>query len=117
LNQWTKTRDAWLEPGLWESLREEDATIPDGADVYVGVDVGLIHDSTAVVLAHKRADGRIVVKARVWTAREGDPGELVPGGRVQLEGVEQHIAGAREALPGAGRSRMTRAFLNARRRR
>jgi phage terminase large subunit-like protein len=92
LNQWTKTRDAWLEPGLWDSLREEDATIPDGAEVYLGVDVGLIHDSTAVVVAHKRADGRIVVKAHVWTAREDDPGEFVPGGRVQLEAVEQHIA-------------------------
>lgn len=91
LNQWTKTRDSWLPAGLWDSLRS-DEEIPDGADVIVAVDVGLVHDSTAVAVAHRLEDGRIVVRAKVWAARDDAVAHVIlPGGRVDLEVIETHI--------------------------
>ena len=91
LNMWTKTRDAWLPAGLWESLRS-DAEIPPGSEVVVAVDVGLVHDSTAVAVAHKLLDGTIVVQARVWAARDDAVAHaILPGGRVDLEIIEDHI--------------------------
>lgn len=91
LNMWTKTRDSWLPAGLWDSLRS-DEEIPDGAEVIVAVDVGLVHDSTAVAVAHRLEDGRIVVRARVWAARDDAVAHtILPGGRVDLEVIETHI--------------------------
>ena len=91
LNQWTKTRDSWLPAGLWDSLRG-DEEIPDGAEVIVAVDVGLVHDSTAVAVAHRLDDGRIVVRAKVWAARDDAVAHVIlPGGRVDLEVIETHI--------------------------
>jgi phage terminase large subunit-like protein len=91
LNQWTRSRDAWLPGNLWAELRS-DQQIPEGAAVYLGVDVALYHDSTAVCIAHTLADGRVALRAHVWSA---DPKALahvhVPGGKMQLELVENHI--------------------------
>lgn len=96
LNRWTKTRDAWLPAGLWESL-ESAEEIPDGAPVVVAVDVGLVHDSTAVAVAHRLDDGRVVVRAKVWAARDDAVAHVVlPGGRVDLEVIEDHIRGLAE---------------------
>jgi len=91
LNQWTKTRDAWLPAGLWDSLGCDDE-IPEGAEVVVAVDVGLVHDSTAVAVAHKRDDDTILVEAKVWAARDDAVAHVImPGGRVDLEVIEAHI--------------------------
>jgi phage terminase large subunit-like protein len=91
LNQWTRTREAWLPDGCWARLRSE-AEIPERADVYVGVDVGLVHDSTAVCFAHLLEDGRIALRVHVWSAKEEAPAHVfVPGGRVHLEAVEAFI--------------------------
>ena len=91
MNRWTKTRDAWLPAGLWESLRSEE-DIPEGAEVVIAVDVGLVHDSTAVAVAHKLDDGRIVLRVKVWAARDDAVAHVImPGGRVDLEVIEEHI--------------------------
>ena len=93
LNRWTKTRDAWLPAGLWESLGSE-ADIPDGAEVVVAADVALVNDSTAIAVAHKLEDGRVVVRAKVWAARDDAVAHVIlPGGRVDLEVIEDHIRG------------------------
>lgn len=91
LNQWTKARDSWFPSGQWESLRSDEA-IPDGADVFIGVDVGLVHDTTAVAVAYKPEDGPVVLRARVWAARDDAVAhQVLPGGRVDLSIVEEHI--------------------------
>lgn len=91
LNKWTKTRDAWLPGGLWESLASE-AEIPEGAEVVVAADVALVNDSTAIAVAHKLEDGRIAVRAKVWAARDDAVAHVIlPGGRVDLEVIEDHI--------------------------
>ena len=91
LNQWTSSKDAWLPEGCWARLHC-DAEIPPGADVYVGVDVGIVHDSTAVCWAHLLEDGRILLRCRVFSADEQARAHVfVPGGRVHLEQIEDFI--------------------------
>ncbi len=69
LNQWTRSSDSWLPAGAWESCRS-DLDIPDGAPVYVGVDVALYHDNTAVVVVHRTEDDRLVVRSKTWAPTE-----------------------------------------------
>jgi phage terminase large subunit-like protein len=91
LNQWTRSRDAWLPGDLWSQLRS-DQQIPDGAPIHVGVDIGLYHDSTAVCIAHRLEDGRIVLRAHVWATDPDAPAHThVPGGTMQLELVEDYL--------------------------
>jgi phage terminase large subunit-like protein len=91
LNQWTRSRNAWLPGNLWSQLRS-DQQIPDGAAIYAGVDIGLRHDSTAVCIAHRLEDGRIALRAHVWATDPNAPAHThVPGGTMQLELVEDHL--------------------------
>jgi phage terminase large subunit-like protein len=79
----TKSVESWLDHLLWADSLEAGAVIPDGAAVTIGVDVGLVHDSTAVVVCWKRDDGRMLLECRVWNPLET--------GKVRLEDVEQHL--------------------------
>jgi phage terminase large subunit-like protein len=91
LNQWTRSRDAWLPGNTWAELRSEHE-IPARADIYVGVDVGISHDATAVCWAHLLEDGRIALRTHVWCAApDAAAHEHVPDGKVRLEKVEQFI--------------------------
>lgn len=64
LNQWTRADGAWLPRGAWTKCQKsglhvpnsiaeppDERLIPRGSDVFVGVDVGLKKDSSAVVTA------------------------------------------------------------------
>ena len=91
LNRWTQARSSWLPSGLWNSLESNDR-IADGSSVYVGVDVGLVHDSTAISIAAPQEDGTILVQCRVWAARRDAVAHVhLPGGRVDLDIIEEHI--------------------------
>jgi phage terminase large subunit-like protein len=91
LNQWTKTREAWLPAGCWNGLRS-DARIPEGAPIYVGVDAAIHHDTTAVCWAHRLEDGRILLRAHVWAAAtDAVAHQHVPGGAISLAAVEEFI--------------------------
>jgi phage terminase large subunit-like protein len=86
---WAESLDSWLKPEWWEACREEHVAIPDGSEVVVGVDVGLSHDATGVVVAHRREDGVIVLESKTWTPGGGIGDVMVD--RVNLADVEQHI--------------------------
>lgn len=91
-NQWTSARNAWLPAGLWEATGREGYAIPDGSEVVVAVDVGLVHDSTAVAVASRLPDGRVALDCRVWAARDDAVAHVIlPGGRVDLAVIEAHI--------------------------
>lgn len=42
--------NAWLHGGLWQSLAEPGLVLPKGADVWLGVDAAVKHDSSALVI-------------------------------------------------------------------
>jgi phage terminase large subunit-like protein len=91
LNAWTATRNAWLKPGLWEEMEDPELVLEPGTPVYVGIDVGLVHDSTAVTCAWV-VDGRVAVKTHVWSAVTDVPAhEYASGGRIDLSQVEDYV--------------------------
>lgn len=69
LAQWPdRILDGWLgEDGseVWDALADPWSFV-SRARTWVGVDVSLRHDSTAVVAVQERADGRWHAKARIW---------------------------------------------------
>jgi phage terminase large subunit-like protein len=48
-NVWTQGEEAWLPIGVWDGFTIE-GSIPDDAKVWLGVDLGLKHDSAAIVV-------------------------------------------------------------------
>jgi phage terminase large subunit-like protein len=85
-NQWHISADAWLDPGAWPALAEPGVTIPDLAPVWLGVDIGLKYDSSAVVVIGppRDSDGRLPVQGREFRP----PGD---GTALDLFEVENHI--------------------------
>lgn len=76
LCQWADMpADSWLTelPGCWEGCGEHAAENipPDGAEVVVGVDMALHHDSVGVVVAGQLSDGRVGWWPRVWEPVDG----------------------------------------------
>lgn len=83
LNQWTAAQSAWLPPGAWKGCEEAGCTIPDNGAVHLVVDVGLKKDSSAIDILHRRADGKVVVKAEVFKPPNG--------GTLELATIEERI--------------------------
>lgn len=79
---WTEGEEPWILPKAWDDLADADAVIPDGARVWLGVDVGVRHDSTAIVIAAHHGDG-LIVQAKIL---EPSAGKSLP-----LEQVENTI--------------------------
>lgn len=57
LNQWTRSATAWLPFGAWERCKEPALALDPGLPLFVGIDVALRHDSTAVVCAQRQTVG------------------------------------------------------------
>jgi phage terminase large subunit-like protein len=91
LNQWTAAEDVWITPTRWAACRS-DEKIPNGAEVFVGVDAAYTGDATAVAWAHKPAEGPIPVRAHVWSALEATPAHVhVAGGHISFDAVEDFV--------------------------
>jgi phage terminase large subunit-like protein len=86
---WAESFDAWIKPEWWDDCRQDGAVIPDGSRVVVGVDVGLVHDSTAVVVAWINDAGKVLLESKTWTPGGGIGDVMVD--RVNLDDVENHI--------------------------
>jgi phage terminase large subunit-like protein len=85
LNQEWEGVESWLgEDGRkqWDALQDPYEFI-SGAPTWVGVDVGLKRDSTAVVTVQRRPDGHLHAKCRVWFPRTDEA--------VDVTDVMQHI--------------------------
>lgn len=84
-NRPTRDIDVWLGPDsekTWAELTDPWDFITKG-ETWVGVDVGIKRDSTAVVAVQIRADGRIHAKANIWLPTSDEP--------VDVTDVMQHI--------------------------
>jgi len=49
LNQWVNVADAWLPPGAWENLQEDNVRLEPGDEYVLGFDGSWKNDCTAVV--------------------------------------------------------------------
>lgn len=75
LGQWVEGVDAWLGPNgaaIWEGLTSPYELLPDVA-TYVGIDVGIDNDSTAVVTMQRRPDERWHAHCRIWMPERDRP--------------------------------------------
>lgn len=76
LNRWTDAEHLWLKPQHWHDCAVPGTRIKVGERVWIGVDIGIRHDSTAVVEVAKRtgSDGkpRYVARAYIFRAAEQD---------------------------------------------
>lgn len=85
LGQWHEGVECWLgDDGrkVWDECCDPQPLL-EGAPTWLGIDVALKHDSTAVVMAQQRPDGRLHVKAKVWEPR--------PDGRLDVADVMGYI--------------------------
>lgn len=64
--------DSWLAdtPSLWPDTHDVNASPPDGADVFVGVDMALHSDHVGVVVAGRHPDGRCGWWHQSWAPDE-----------------------------------------------
>jgi phage terminase large subunit-like protein len=70
LNQWTESESGLVDAATWDALGTVDE-IPDGAEVYAGVDIGERRDHSAITLTHRMPDGRIACAAQTFEPRDG----------------------------------------------
>lgn len=61
---WTEGDEPWIDPPAWDALADEALELEPGEEVWLGVDIGVRGDSTAVVAVAKRA-GYLAVKAHI----------------------------------------------------
>jgi phage terminase large subunit-like protein len=86
-NLWAQGDRCWLPVDAWAGCAEAGACIPLGSPVWIGVDVAVRQDPSAVVMLWRRDDVRVVVKAKIWHPPE-------EGFRLSV--IEDYIAGLAE---------------------
>ncbi|MGP4088541.1 terminase large subunit domain-containing protein [Streptomyces sp. KR55] len=82
LGQWTRADESWLPPGAWERCAGDVELDPD-LPSHAAVDMAHKHDSVAVVVAQLGEDGKVRVKAKVWTPSKGQT--------IDVAAVENHL--------------------------
>lgn len=83
---WTEGDEPWIDPAAWDACGQTGGAhdIPDGARVYLGVDLGVRHDSTAISVVWPRDDGLYNVGAEIISPAAN-------GGKVELDDVEDRL--------------------------
>ncbi len=93
LNQWVKGEDAAIQPAAWDACRCPAIEIPEGADIWVGVDIGEKRDTSAIDwVAPYPFEGEqiLVARAQVFTAQK------ISGMETSLPQVEAHLRWLRD---------------------
>jgi phage terminase large subunit-like protein len=68
-NVWVGETDGWLPPKAWPGCKVAGLYIPDGAPVWLGVDIGYLKDCAALVAVNPYEDGdleRLAAYSKVW---------------------------------------------------
>ncbi|AQT79194.1 hypothetical protein B1R94_07815 [Mycolicibacterium litorale] len=74
LGQWVDGTDGWLGADgrkAWDTLAFR-YNLRDGAPTWVGLDVGLKRDSTALVIGQRRPSGQLHATSRVWMPNDDE---------------------------------------------
>lgn len=84
-NIWTQGEEAWLPIGVWDQYAVPGGRIPDNAPVWVGVDLGLKHDSAAIVAIAEGSPGGTYFAEAVILTPPGD------GRSLDISAVEEAV--------------------------
>lgn len=66
LNQWTEQETRWLDMHRWLACAPADAAEAVGRPTFAGLDLGLKSDMSALVGVTLLADGRALVRTKIW---------------------------------------------------
>lgn len=93
LNRWTAAEAQFIQPAEWHACLSGDARIPDGADIWVGVDLGLKYDTAAVAWVDEdlRCDSYVWGLQREGARKTPPAHEIVDGESLQIKDVEDFI--------------------------
>lgn len=92
LNYWTSARGAWLKPGAWRALEDNQIEIPAGADVYVAVDAAHSYDTTAVSWSWFSSElQKVVSRCRIFSVRADAPAHVYVDDFYDAAG-DKHVA-------------------------
>lgn len=83
LNQWTASGEAWVPTEAYDALARPEVAPPEFGDVWLGVDIGLRDDHSALVAIHPREGQPAVIRCQTWVPPEN--------GELDLALVEQAI--------------------------
>lgn len=93
-NKRASRKERWISDEAWGNACDPAAaSAADDTEMFVGVDVGLTSDSTAVAWAWRLDDERIAVDCRIFSSLPGVPHHSLHPGRVDLDAIEAFIAG------------------------
>ena len=75
LGQWVEGYESWLGQdgrAVWDGLADEYKLV-EGAPTWIGIDVGLKRDSSAICAVQYRPDGRLHASMRLWVPTVDEP--------------------------------------------
>lgn len=75
LGQWVDGVESWLGAdgrSVWMMGLSSRELVPEGP-AWVGIDVGIKRDSSAVVVVQPTEDGRLVARSKVWVPTKDEP--------------------------------------------
>lgn len=97
-NLFVPTEDFWLPAGAWEAC-SGTVVIDPKRSVCVGIDIALTNDASAVVIAQRRDDDKVAVKARVWQNPHQDGTVAHREWRMPLDEIVQYLRELRQRYP------------------
>lgn len=98
--QWTETEDIWEAAALWDGLEDQSYEFDEAEPVYVGIDIGLKHDTTAVVLAQwDYENDRVITDFRIWQNPYSKRTAAHAEWRLEIAEVENYLREIRERFP------------------
>lgn len=91
--EWTSAKDVWIKREEWAALADPELELADGTRIGAGVDASHSHDTTAAGWAWRLDDGRIGVRAKVFSVRKDAAAHcLFRGSKIKLSAVEAFVA-------------------------
>lgn len=100
LNQWVAGEDIWISAAQWDACKDATLDLDESLPLHVGIDVGIRHDSSAVVAAQWQPDKqRIVIRAKVWENPYAREHSLHDTWSLRIELVEAYLRELRERFP------------------
>ena len=96
-NLFVPSEDFWLPEGAWGAC-EGTAALDPKLPVAVGIDIGIVHDASAVVVAQRQGDD-VVVQGRYWINPHRPGTVQYEDWRLPLDELVQHLRELRLVYP------------------
>lgn len=89
---WVEGVNSWIKRSDWDALIVEGLEPAPGTPIFLGIDAAFSQDCTAVGIAWCLEDGRIGVKAHVWSPKADNPAHDYSYGRLDNRVIVPFVA-------------------------